>query len=116
LIGIQEPESTVHPAVADLVLEVLRDAARRRQIVVTTHSPDILDSKDLLDDQILAVTKERGSSIIAGLAPASRKAIRERLYTAGELLRTDELTPDVAAARQDAEQAQLFPNLSERRS
>jgi predicted ATPase len=116
LIGIEEPESTVHPAVSELVLEVLRDAARRRQIVVTTHSPDILDSKDLLDDQILAVTKERGSSVIAGLALASRKAIRERLYTAGELLRVNELTPDVAAARHEAQQAHLFPNRFEPRS
>ena len=116
LIGIEEPESTVHPAVSELVLEVLRDATRRRQIVVTTHSPDILDSKDLLDDQILAVTKKRGSSVIAGLAPASRKAIRERIYTAGELLRADELAPDVTAARREAEQAQLFPSLFERRS
>ena len=108
VVAIEEPEATVHPAIAELVLQVLRDAASERQIVITTHSPDLLDSTGLRDEEILAVTKERGTTLIAPLAPAARQAIRERLYTPGELLRDNELTPDLDAARREADQLDLF--------
>lgn len=108
VIAVEEPEATVHPAIAELVLQVLRDAARERQILITTHSPDILDSTGLRDDEILTVTKERGTTLIAPLAPAARQAIREHLYTPGELLRENELTPDLDAAHREAKQLDLF--------
>lgn len=106
VIAIEEPEATIHPGASELVVEILLDAARRRQILITTHSPDVLDFKDLRDDQIRVVTKEGGSTRIAPLAPRSREAIRDRLYTPGELLRNDELQPDPAAIAQT--QLQLF--------
>jgi len=96
VIGIEEPEATVHPAVAELVVQALLDASRRRQIIVTTHSPDILDSKELRDDQIRVVTKEAGSSVVAPLSQVNREVIRARLSTPGELLRAGELQPDPA--------------------
>ena len=43
VVAIEEPEATVHPAAAELVTQVLRDAAHERQILFTTHSPDILE-------------------------------------------------------------------------
>ncbi|MGH7342126.1 MAG: AAA family ATPase, partial [Candidatus Rokuibacteriota bacterium] len=112
VVAIEEPEATVHPAIAELVLQVLRDAARERQILITTHSPDLLDSTGLRDEEILAVTKERGTTLVAPLSPAARQAIRERLYTPGELLRKDELAPDLDMARREAEQLDLFGRLA----
>jgi predicted ATPase len=97
VVAIEEPEATVHPAASELLIEVLLDASHERQILVTTHSPDILDSKELLDDQIRVVTKRRGQTLIAPVAEASRQAIREHLYTPGELLRSDELEPELAS-------------------
>jgi len=108
LVAIEEPEATVHPAAAELIVQVLLDAAQDRQVLITTHSPDILDAKELSDEQIRVVTMEQGRTIIAPLATASRKAIRERLYTPGELLRIDELSQDLEAASENARHLSLF--------
>ena len=106
--AIEEPEATVHPAVTEIVVEVLMDAANEKQILLTTHSPDILDQKGLTDAQIRVVTIEQSRTIISPLSKSSRVAIKDHLYTPGELLRTGELTPDLAAERRDTQQLNLF--------
>ncbi len=98
VLGIEEPEATVHPAVAEVVAEVLLDAAHDQQVLVTTYSPDILDYKELKDEQIRAVAKEEGQTLICPVSDAARVAIRKGLYTPGELLRIDELRPDLETA------------------
>ena len=108
LIAIEEPEATVHPAMAEAVLQILLDAAQDRQVLITTHSPDILDAKELSDRQIRTVTSHHGRTTIAPLSSASRQAIREHLYTPGELLRVNELGQDVEAAEKAAGQLDLF--------
>ncbi|MEE8525370.1 MAG: AAA family ATPase, partial [Thermoanaerobaculia bacterium] len=108
VLGVEEPEATVHPAVAELVIEVLMDAARERQVLVTTHSPDILDFKALDERQIRSVTMEDGKTLIAPVDDFSRQAIRERLCTPGELLRNGELSGDFEAARAAARNLRLF--------
>lgn len=109
VIAVEEPEATVHPAAAEVVFQVLHDASHERQVLLTTHSPDILDQKGLRDDQIRVVTMERGQTMISPVSASSREAIRERLYTPGELLRVDELNPDLDEAERMAEQLDLFP-------
>jgi predicted ATPase len=99
VLGIEEPEATVHPAITEQILEVLIDASRFRQILVTTHSPDLLDFDDVNDEYLRVVTNDRNATVIAPLAETSRAAIREHLYTTGELLRTGELQGDVDVAR-----------------
>lgn len=108
VLAIEEPEATVHPAAAELVVQVLLDAAHDRQVLITTHSPDILDAKELADAQIRVVTIEHGRTIIAPLSNASRRGIQERLYTPGELLRIDELHQDLDAAQEAARHLDLF--------
>lgn len=108
VIAVEEPEATVHPAAAEVVIESLMDAANERQILVTTHSPDILDYKDIEDSQIRVVTMSRGNTNISEASEASRKAIRDRLYTPGELLRVNELNPDFEKSSQEAKQLNLF--------
>lgn len=98
LVGIEEPEVALHPAAAGVLLDCLREACRRTQVLVTSHSPDLLDHKELAAENILAVYSERGSSLIAPLNDAGKAALRERLYTAGELLRLDVLRPDPGKA------------------
>jgi hypothetical protein len=108
VLGIEEPELTVHPALAELISQVLLDSAHDGQVLVTTHSPDVLDAKEISDDQIRVVTMEHGRTTIAPLATGSRKAIRERLYTPGELLRINELDQDLDTARETAQHLNLF--------
>lgn len=98
VVVFEEPEATVHPAIAELLMQVFRDASRRQQVILTTHSPDLLDAKELSDEQIRVVSQRQGRTVIAPLGPASRQAIRERLYTPGELLRLSELDDNAEGA------------------
>ena len=104
LVAIEEPEATVHPAAAEVIVQALIDASQERQVIITTHSPDILDYKQMRDTDLRTVTMENGQTVISPLSISSREAIRERLYTPGELLRAGELTPDKSAASQSAKQ------------
>jgi hypothetical protein len=62
--------------------------------LVTSHSPDLLDDKSISDENIIAVEMRNGETLIAPVDRASRSAIRDKLYTAGELLRMNQLNPD----------------------
>lgn len=101
-VGIEEPESALHPAAAGVLLDALRDASERRQVIVTSHSPDLLDRHDFKLSELRAVRSVNGETIIGELDQAGALALREDLYTPGELLRTDQLLParaDQAEAR-----------------
>ena len=92
LIGIEEPETAVHPSAARILLKALRFASERRQVLVTSHSPDLLDDPDLPESSLLDVQNIDGTTYIGGLDDASKEAIRDRLLTAGELLRQNQLS------------------------
>lgn len=108
VLGIEEPEATVHPAVTEQILEVLMDASRLRQILVTTHSPDLLDINGIDDSQLRVVTNPGSATVIAPLAATTHRAILEQLYTSGELLRAGELEGDSVAAERLSSQLKLF--------
>ena len=97
LVGIEEPEVVLHPAAAGVLLDGLRDAADKTQVIITSHSPDLLDDKNLEVESILAFEAHEGTTVIAGMHEAGRDALRKRLYTTGELLRINQLYPDPAA-------------------
>jgi predicted ATPase len=98
LVGLEEPETALHPAAAGLLRDCILEASRHVQIIVTSHSADLLDDPGVGDDMIRAVEASGGRTIIAPLDEASRSAVRDRLYTAGELLRANQLTPDRTTA------------------
>ncbi len=51
LIVIDEPELGIHPAWMPVLAEWIKRAAQKTQVIVTTHSPDLLDHfTDQLDD------------------------------------------------------------------
>jgi predicted ATPase len=107
LVGIEEPETALHPAAARALIDALREAAVHTQILVTSHSPDLLDQVRLESESLLAVVSQEGTTRVAPLDEASLRAIKEHLYTPGELLRLDQLEPDPKdLARQ--EQMALF--------
>lgn len=110
LVGLEEPESALHPAAAGVLLDSLRDASRSTQIIVTSHSPDLLDDERIDDTSILAVVAEQGTTKIGPLHEAGRSAMRDRLYTAGELLRLDQMVPDLKAIEATASQLSLLDN------
>lgn len=112
LIGLEEPEIALHPAAASVLLSALREGAKYCQIIVTSHSPDLLDNEDISDDSLIACDNYDGLTHIGALDRAGRKLIRDRLFTAGELLRQNQLAPDEDAITdvQHERQLGLFGN------
>jgi predicted ATPase len=94
LVGIEEPETALHPAASAALMDALKEAAVHTQVVVTTHSPDLLDHLDLEHDRLLVVQMRDGVTEIGRVDRASREAVAEHLATPGELLRMDYLEPD----------------------
>lgn len=109
LVGIEEPEVALHPAAAGVLVDALRQASRERQVIVTSHSPDLLNDERLRAEQILAVEAQEGVTYIAPLNEVGRSALNDRLCTAGELLQLDQLTPDPEIIQRVSEfQLRLF--------
>jgi len=101
LIAIEEPEATIHPGALGVILDVLRLASRRTQLIVTTHSPEVLDAEWLEDRHIRMVIWQDGATRVTPLSTGSREALREHLMSAGELLRSNALQgipPEVEVA------------------
>lgn len=112
LIGIEEPETALHPAASAALREALSKASETTQVIVTSHSPELLDDRTIQPAQILAVTSEGGNTRIGPLDHASVSVMRDHLFSAGELLRLNQLQPDESFLReQKTKQADLFGEL-----
>lgn len=109
LIGIEEPETALHPAASAALREALQKASEHTQVIVTSHSPDLLDDTSLPVESLLAVVAEGGETKIAPIDEASCEAMRKHLFSAGELLRLNQLAPDRQALdAQKQRQSDLF--------
>ena len=107
LIGIEEPEIALHPGAAGILWDAIQDGKDLNQVLVTTHSPDLLDRKDIATDVILATDSEAGTTQIGPIIESSREAIRDRLATPGELLRQKRLRPAISGG---VTQSPMFNN------
>lgn len=93
LIVVEEPEASIHPGAAGAILDLLHHASRQMQVVVSTHSPEILDAKWIEDRNLRIVTWQRGSTRVSSVSELSKKALQQHLMGAGELLRSEALEP-----------------------
>ena len=98
LVGIEEPETALHPAAAGVLADVLHEASRRVQVIVTSHGADLLDRETIPLESILAVVSEDGETKVSRLDEAGRATLRDGLFTVGELLRMNQLAPDPESA------------------
>lgn len=57
LIVIEEPERNIHPSLLARVAALLKDASQHKQIIVTTHNPEIVKHVELED--LLFVSRDR---------------------------------------------------------
>lgn len=103
LIGIEEPETALHPAAAGALMDALTEGAERTQLIVTCHSPDLLDHTGVTAEMIRPVILENGRTAVGRLSPAKGELLKQHLTTAGELLRLDQLEPDPEELRQQEE-------------
>lgn len=108
LVGVEEPETALHPAASGVLIDAMRDAVSMRQVIVASHSPELLDNPSIADSEIVAVLAEDGLSRIGHLDEAGRSVLRDHLFTAGDLLRMNQLRPELAARALKPEDLDLF--------
>lgn len=108
LVAIEEPEIALHPAAAEVLRDSLRAASRTTQLLVTSHSPDLLDDPSFEADTLLAVAAQDGTTTIGPLDESGLEALKRHLYTAGELLRMNQLRPTPHALSQAENAPDLF--------
>jgi len=92
LIAIDEPELGLHPRLLPIVADIIKTGAERTQVLVTTHSPDLLQCFDL--DQIAVMTREE--TCAGWYRPSTRESLRKMLQaiegdTLADLHRSGEL-------------------------
>jgi predicted ATPase len=93
LIGIEEPETALHPAVAGVLFDALNEASERVQVIATSQSPDLLDRDDIDPSTIRVVAMRDGLTVIGEVDEVSREIAARRLYTLGALMRGNQLMP-----------------------
>lgn len=96
LVGIEEPEIALHPAAAGVLFDALTEASGHVQVLATSQSADLLDREDLNVSFIRPVTMRDGLTVIGEVDDASREIVEKKLYTLGELMRGNQLTPGEA--------------------
>ena len=92
VVGVEKPESALHPGASGVLAGALRAACEWVQVLVTSHSTELLD-EELPADSILAVNSEDNETRIGPVDEVGRSALHERLFSVGELLRLDQLRP-----------------------
>ncbi len=109
LIGIEEPETALHPRAFGALREALRRASEQTQVIVTSLSPELLDDRSFDVESLLAVDSSGGKSKIAVIDKASSDLLRQQLFSPGELLRLNQLAPDQEVlASQELHPVDLF--------
>jgi predicted ATPase len=87
VLGIEEPESTVHPAAAQVLFDAIKHGTQWSQVMITTHSPELIEHEDVPIESLRAVEMDRGATMITELDDVSKKSVVDRLCTPGDLLR-----------------------------
>ena len=91
LIGVEEPELTVHPGALAVLAEVMVEASSRTQVVATTHSPDLIDRLPI--ESLRAVEMRDGCTEVGPVSATQSKAVMNGLFTSGELHSMEGLAP-----------------------
>jgi predicted ATPase len=89
LMAIEEPEVGLHPGMLPIVAEFAADAANRSQVILTTHSPEFLDSfRDCCPTTTILGCFDGETKLAA--PPADRLESWMKSYRLGEYLRSGE--------------------------
>jgi predicted ATPase len=96
VIGVEEPELTVHPGAIPLLHDFLRQASRRSQVLFTTHSPELLDLMKV--EEIRVVTRSKDGTVVGPMSRFQHDAVKQRLLSLGDVMRTEGLQPDLPLA------------------
>jgi predicted ATPase len=94
LVAIEEPETSLHPAAMRALMDALDEATARTQILLTTHSTELLDNPHVRPENVRVVEMIDGQSVIGPVDEASLEIVRRKLDTLGGLERQNQLELD----------------------
>ena len=109
LLAVEEPELNIHPGALGVVFDLLLEASERMQVIVTTHSPELLDEKDVRDRHLRMVEWREGATRVASVSDANRRALKNGLTEAGGLLRANALEA-ASVSQRGVQRSDLFAN------
>lgn len=102
VVGIEEPETSLHPAAMRALVDAMDEATARTQVLLTTHSAELLAGRDISPGQVLVVRSRGGQTQITPVDPASREIVEKELYSLADLQRMDRLDLDEADLKRQA--------------
>jgi len=73
VIIIEEPERNIHPHLISRVVEMMKESSKKKQIIVTTHSPEVVKHAGL-DNLLLVFRDKEGFSHIS--KPSEKKEVK----------------------------------------
>lgn len=91
VVGIEEPELTVHPGALPMVYDYLVQASEVSQVIITTHSPIILDVADIARDRIFVVERSGGQTAVRRVSDQQLAPVRQKLLSLGDLYLSGDL-------------------------
>ena len=93
---IEEPEISIYPEYLEVLANVIREASKERQIIITTQSPDLISCFSA--DEIRVVESVEGQTKIGPLGAHQREVLNQKLFSLGDLLRVEGLWRDESDA------------------
>jgi predicted ATPase len=69
----EEPERNVHPHLISRIVAMMKEASQRKQVIVTTHNPEVIRNADIADVHLVARDAEGFSTITK---PAEREDVK----------------------------------------
>lgn len=89
LLALEEPELTIHPGALGILCDVIQEASQRSQIIVTTHSPDLIARFNI--DELRVVERTNDGTQIGIVDDVQRQVVEEQLFSTSDLLRIEGL-------------------------
>jgi hypothetical protein len=96
VVVLEEPERSLHPGAMGVLQDAIHAAGKRRQVIVTTQSPDLLDARWIGADNLRIVQWTENGSQVSEVSKETKEALQRHLFLAGELLRSNSLLPAVS--------------------
>lgn len=73
VVVIEEPERNVHPHLISRIAGMMKEASQKKQVIVTTHNPEMIRNADVSDVLLVSRDKEGFSTITR---PSEREEVK----------------------------------------
>ena len=90
-IALEEPEQNINPGFLGIIADAVKEFAKERQVLITTHSPHLVDYFDV--NSVFAVELKADGTRVGKVAASQVEAVKQKLFTVGELMTTEGLLP-----------------------